>query len=117
MQFLKLISCSFQITNFISNVISFLCLVSFRLGFARYSHERNHDIQDDESWKVRWRFLWGYFFAQNKAHYNSVVTCCKAGSIGQSMLYAAARPLRIHKMMWKCEDMIYNIHLPFPKPT
>ena len=58
MQFLKLISCSFQITNFISNVISFLCLVSFRLGFARYSHERNHDIQDDESWKVRWRFLW-----------------------------------------------------------
>ena len=52
MQFLKLISCSFQIPNFISNVISFLCLVSFPLGFARYSHERNHDIQDDESWKV-----------------------------------------------------------------
>ncbi len=49
-QFLKLISYSFQITNFISNVISFLCLVSFPFGFRQVQPgTRNHETRKRRS--------------------------------------------------------------------
>ena len=51
-------------------------------------------------------FLTGVFLMEHKI---VLVRCCKAGSIGQSMLYVAARPLQTHKMMWKwMKGMIYR---------